>query len=76
MTSSDWVEDLLINLSEAALSKRVDNKFQQLEPIEQGGITYLKFLLVEMFCMPNDVVTEFQLYLKAFYDEGLTKTVE
>ena len=27
MTSSDWVKDLLVNLSEAALSQRVDEKF-------------------------------------------------
>ena len=39
MTSIDWVKDLLVNSSEAALSQRVDEKFQQIEPLEQGGIT-------------------------------------
>ena len=60
MTSSDWVEDLLINLSEAALLQRVEEKFQQLEPLDQGGTTYLKFLLDEMLCMANDAVTALQ----------------
>ena len=60
MTSSDWVKNLLVNSSEAALSQRVDDNFQQLKPLEQGGITYLKFLLDEMFCMMNDVVTSLQ----------------
>ena len=30
MTSSDWVKDLLVNLSETALSQRVEKKFQHL----------------------------------------------
>ena len=59
MTSSDWFKGLPVNLSEAALLQRVDEKFQQLKPLEQGGITYLKFLLDEMFCMKNDVVMAF-----------------
>ena len=74
MTSSDWVKDLLVNSSEAALSQRLDKEFQQFEPIKQWGITYLKFLY-EMFFMTNGVVTAFKLFLKAFADEGLTKTV-
>ena len=75
MTSSDWVEDLLINSSEAALLQRVKDKFQQLEPLEQGVITYLNLLLYEMSCMKNDVFTALQLFLKAFADERLTNTV-
>ena len=75
MTSSDWVKNLLVNSSEAALSQRVDDNFQQLKPLEQGGITYLKFLLDEMFCMMNDVVTALQSFLKEFVDKGLTNTV-
>ena len=75
MTSSDWVKDLLANSSEAALSQHVDEKFQQLEPLEKGGITYLKFLLDIMLCMTNDVVTALQYLLKTFDDEGLTKIV-
>ena len=75
MTSSEWVKNLLVNSSEAALSQRVDEKFQQLKPLNQGGIMYLKFLLYEIFCMTNDIVTAFQLFLKVFSDKGLTNTV-
>ena len=41
MTSSDWVKDLLVNSSEAALLQRVDEKFQHLKPLKKEGITYL-----------------------------------
>ena len=37
MTSSDWVKDLLVNSIEAALLKRVDEKFQQIEPLDHQG---------------------------------------
>ena len=74
-TSSDWVKDILANLSEAALSQRVVEKFQQLEPLEQGVITYLQFLLDEIFCMTNEFFTALQSFLKVFSYEVLTKTV-
>ena len=45
MTSSDWVKDLMVNSSEAELKQRVEEKFENLELLEQGGITYLKFML-------------------------------
>ena len=57
MTSSDWVKDLLTNSSKAELKQRVDEKFENIDPLKQGGITYLKFFLDEMFCVTNDVVT-------------------
>ena len=70
MTSSEWVKDILVNSSEATLSQHVGDNFQQLKPIEQGDIIYIKFLLDEMLCMTNDIVTALQSFLKAFYDEG------
>ena len=74
MTSSDWVKDLMMNSSEVELKGRVDEKFEKLDSLEQGGITYLKLMLDEMFCMTNDVVTALQTFLKNFAVEGLTKT--
>ena len=56
MKISDWVKDLMVNSSEAELKQQVNKKFEKLESLEQGGITYLKFMLDEMFCMTNDVV--------------------
>ena len=66
MTSSSWVKDLLTNLSEFELNHRVEENFYTLDPLEQGGITHLKFFLEEMFCMINDVVTALQTFLKNF----------
>ena len=53
-----WVKDLMVNSSEAELKQRVDKKCEKIKSLEQGGITYLKFMLDEMFCMTNDVVAE------------------
>ena len=49
--------------------------FEKLESLEQGGITYLKFMLDEMFCMRNDAVAALQTFLNNFSGEGLSKTV-
>ena len=52
----NWLKDLLINSSEPNLLERVTEKFEKLDSLAQGGITYLKYMLDEMFCMTNDVV--------------------
>ena len=65
----------MVNSSEAELKQQVDKKFENIELLEQGGITYLKFMLDEMFCMNNDVVAALQTSLKNFSEEGLSKTV-
>ena len=53
----------------------MDENFDKINPIEQGGITYLKFFLEENFCMMNDFVTSFQKPLKTFTEEGSSKKV-
>ena len=75
MASSDWMKDLLVNSREASLTQRVDEKYQALDSLEQGGITYLNLILDEMFCMTNNMVSALQTFLKTFADFGLTKTV-
>ena len=74
MASSDWMKDLLVNSSEATLTQLVDEKYQALDSLERGGVTYLKLLLDEILCMTNDVVSSLQMFLKIFADVGLTKT--
>ena len=76
MARLDWMKDFLINSSEAALTQHVDEKYQALDSLERGGITYLKLLLDEMFLMTNYVVSALQKFLKTFSDIGLMKTVE
>ena len=70
------MKDILTNSSEIELKKQVDEKFENIDALKQGGITYLEFLLDKMFCMINDVVTAFQKFLKTFAEDGLSKKYE
>ena len=65
----------MVNSSEAELKRRVNGKFKKLKSLEQGGTTYLKFMLDEMFCMSNGFVAALQTFLKSFSEEDLSKTV-
>ena len=39
MTSINWDKYLMINSSEAELKQQVDENFEKLESLDQGGIT-------------------------------------
>ena len=73
LTSMEWVKEFLTNSCDINLVKRLDEKFEQLFEYEQGGITYLKIALDEMFTMSNMVITSLQKFLKQFAQEGLAK---
>jgi hypothetical protein len=60
----EWVKELLTNLCDVNLVKRIDEKFDCLAEYEQGGDTYLKIALDEMFTMSNMVIMSLQRYLK------------
>ena len=75
MTSSDWLKDLLMNSSEPELLESVTEKFEKLDSLAQGGIMYLKYMLDEMFCMANDVVTAIHTFIKTFFEEGVLKKI-
>ena len=49
MTGSDWIKYLLMNSSEPELLERVTETFEKLDSLVQGGITYFKYMLDEMF---------------------------
>ncbi len=53
--------------------KRIEEKYDQPIEYEQGGITYLKFVLDEMFMMSNMVITLLQKFLKQFAQEGVAR---
>jgi hypothetical protein len=53
--------------------KRIEEKYDQLFEYEQGGITYLKIMLDEMFTMSNMVITSLQKFLKQFAQEGVAR---
>ncbi len=69
----EWVKEFLTNSCDINLEKRINEKFDQLFQYEQGGITYLKIALDEMFTMSNMVVTSLQNFLKQFAKEGIAK---
>jgi hypothetical protein len=73
LTSMEWVKELLTNSCDINLEKHIDEKFGQTYEYEQGGITYLKISLDEMFTMSNMVVTLLQSFLKQFAKEGIAK---
>ena len=64
LTTAMWVSELMVNSSEMALIQRIDEKFEKLDLMEQGDITYMKIALNEMFYMIQDVVTALQNWLK------------
>ncbi len=68
-----WVKEFLTNLCDINLDKRIDDKFDRLFEYKQGGITYLKIALDEMFTMSGIVVLLLQKYLKQFAQDGIAK---
>jgi hypothetical protein len=73
LTRMEWVKVLLTNSCDINLGKHVDEKYDKLCEYEQGGITYLKIPLDEMFTMSNMVIMLLQKYLKQFAQDGVAK---
>jgi hypothetical protein len=47
------------------LIDRIDEKFDELDLYEQGGVTYIKIALDDMFTISNIVVTTLQGFFEA-----------
>jgi hypothetical protein len=73
LTSMEWVKEFLTNSCDINLVKHIEEKFDQLFGYEQGGITYLKIMLDEMFMMSNMVITLLQKFLKLSAQEGVAR---
>ena len=73
LTSMEWAKEFLTNSCDVNLVKRIEEKYDYLAEYEQGGITYLKIALDEMFTMSNMVIQLLQKYLKQFAQEGIAK---
>jgi hypothetical protein len=56
LTSMEWAKEFLTNSCDVNLVKRIEEKYDYLAEYEQGGITYLKIALDEMFTMSNMVI--------------------
>ncbi len=57
LTSIEWAISLMMDSCDALLVERINKKFEDLSPFEQGGVTYIKLALDEMFTISNTVVT-------------------
>jgi len=55
------------------LVDRIDKKFDELDLYEQGGVTYIKIALDEMFTISNIVVATLQRFFEAFAKDGIVK---
>ena len=75
MTSSNRVKYLMVNSSEVELKQRVEENSEKLELLDQGGITYLEFMLDDVFCMKNNVVAALHTFFENFAEEGILKTL-
>ena len=73
IVSCEWTKELFVNLSDPDLIKRVEEKYEALDGIEKGLITYLKIALDEMFNMSDVVITSLQEFFKNFAWDDVAK---
>ncbi len=69
----EWAKSLMMNSCDALLVKRIDKKFEDLSLFEQGGVTYIKLALDEMFTISNTVVTNLQDFFENFAKDGIAE---
>jgi hypothetical protein len=60
LTSMEWAKSLTMNSCNVLLVDRIDEKFNELDLYKQGGVTYIKIALDEMFTISNTVVATLQ----------------
>ena len=65
-----WLNTLLVESSTDALNIQVNDKFDLLPTIEQGGIVRLKIILEEMFFLSEAVVQSLHAWIKHFFSVG------
>ena len=69
----EWAKSLMMNSCDVLLVDRIDKKFDELDLYEQGGVTYIKIALDEMFTISNTVVATLQRFFEAFAKDGIAK---
>ena len=71
----EWAKSLMMNSCDALLVERIDAKFEDLSLYEQGGVTYIKLALDEMFTISNTVVATLQGFFENFAKDGIAKVL-
>ena len=56
----DWTKEIFIKYSDLTFIKKVEEKYEAMGGIEQGGITYPNISLDDMFNMSDVVITSLQ----------------
>jgi hypothetical protein len=69
----EWAKSLMMNSCDVLLVDRIDDKFDELDLYKQGGVTYIKIALDEMFTICNTVVATLQGFFEAFAKDGIAK---
>ena len=67
--------DFLYNSSTVELHEAVKGPFESSEILEQGGVTYLFLLMMEIFKMTRDVVIALKNYLSYFSEHGIVHII-
>jgi hypothetical protein len=66
LTSMEWAKSLMMNSCDVLLVDRIDKKVDELDLYKQGGVTFIKIALDEMFTISNSSVTTLQGFFEAF----------
>jgi hypothetical protein len=69
----EWAKSLMMNSCDVLLIDRTDENFDELDLYKQGGVTYIKIALDEMFTISNTVVATFQGFFEAYAKDGIAK---
>jgi len=73
LTSMEWAKSLMMNSCDVLLVYRINEKFDELDLYEQGGVTYIKIALDEMFSISNTVVATLQGFFDSFAKDAMAK---
>jgi hypothetical protein len=73
LTTIEWVKTLMTNSCDSLLIEGINEKFEELHLYKQGGITYIKLALDEMFTISNTIITTLQGFSETFAKEGIVK---
>ncbi len=71
--SSIWFKDLITNLLDPELKKRVNEKYSKLEGYQHGGITFFKITMDTVFKMSIMAEESLKSFIKDFGKNGLAK---
>jgi hypothetical protein len=71
--SSAWLLAFLRNSCTQELKDGIKDAFENLEPFEKGGATYLYLIMAHMFQMTTDVVTALKSVVTRFSRDGIAK---